>query len=722
MRFNKLIIGFTSVVSLLMFPVISIAADGDSANSIEEITVTARKREESLQDIPESVSAISGMDINQQNIKGLDKIGLAIPNLNLSMRTDGFPNVSIRGIGAFGLTQGVGFYLDDIQLFADASSRFGDLERIEVLKGPQGTLYGGSNIGGAIKFVSKRPTADENSGRVKVLTGDQGVIDYEGSVNIANSENDWAMRAFVFSRDDDGFLTNPNSGGQNQPTDVGAYDEMGYRLSVAGSLTDNLSLYASYRYNEYNGPVNNWAREMGTPGNFNYNHVLDTGRNPTHNRETTGAHLELTWAMDGFDITSITSSTETESTRVTDVDLTPFWFFNTYRPEEMDVTTQEIRFTSTDDSDLQWIAGFYTSSYENRMDSYLDFGPGMVLPDTSYKMPFELRDEENSHTAFFGNISYEMDSWRYDLGLRVDNWEEKEDNLDIETNGGIHSSKTDDREVLPRFSITRTLDNDSIIYMTSSKGYEPGGLNGSVPYSDASGNKLLQPFGIEEATQHEFGWKGSLMDGRATASVAYFMIDYKDRAFQVLAPNPAGPGLIEYVANIGDTEQSGIEFEFAVKVNENLQLSLAGGILDAEWDSPTVLADGTDLSGKTPSNVIDNSYSIAANYSRPLNGGSDLTFDVQWSHQGEGESMPPANPITNPSYDVLNIQLGITNGPWDFMLNMDNITDEDYYTDLENFPNFGLDSPDFGGTGPATIVIGTFGHPRVYSASLTYNF
>ena len=425
MKITKLTLGLISGFSLLAFPLSTFAAesaDGESASVIEEITVTARKREESVLDIPESVAAISGEDIEKQGIKGLDKIGLVVPNLNLAMRTDGYPNVSIRGIGAFGLTQGVGFYLDDVQLFADASSRFGDLERIEVLKGPQGTLYGGSNIGGAVKFVSKRPTLGEDSGRIKVQRGGQDSQDFELSGNVAISDN-WAMRVFAFNRDDKGFLVNPNSEGQNQPVDVGAYDEEGYRIAVAGTLSDRLSLYASHRSNEYSGPVNNWAREMGSPGAFNYNHVLDTGRNPTHDRETNGTTLELTLEMDGYDITSISSYTDTESTRVTDVDLTPFWFFNTYRPEEMEVTTQEIRLTSTTDSNLQWIAGYYASTYENRMNSYLDFGPGMVLPDTSYQMPFELRDEENTHSAFFGNVSYEMGDWRYDLGIRVDNWD-----------------------------------------------------------------------------------------------------------------------------------------------------------------------------------------------------------------------------------------------------------------------------------------------------------
>ena len=114
---------------------------------------TGRERLE----VPESLTALSGGVIESGNINGLEDIGLLVPNLNMSRRADGFPNVSIRGLGGFGNTQGVGFYLDDVQLFSDASARFGDLERIEVLKGPQGILYGGANIGGAVKFVSRRP-------------------------------------------------------------------------------------------------------------------------------------------------------------------------------------------------------------------------------------------------------------------------------------------------------------------------------------------------------------------------------------------------------------------------------------------------------------------------------------------------------------------------------------------------------------------------------------
>jgi iron complex outermembrane receptor protein len=714
---------FVVAASFLAFPVFS-AEEGESAsNSLDEVIVTARKREESLLSISESVSAISGDAIDRQNIKGLDKVGLLTPNLNLAMRADGYPNVSMRGIGAFGLTQGVGFYLDDVQLFSDASSRFGDLERIEVLKGPQGTLYGGSNIGGAIKFVSKRPTVGDDSGRVKLQIGDRGVKDTEVSLN-RDLNDGWAMRVFAYSREDDGFLTNPNSDNiDNQPVDAGAYEESGIRIAIAGQLADNLSLYASVRQNDYEGPVNAWARELGTPGNFTYPKLLDTGRNSSRDAETTGVHFELNWEMDGYDLTSITSYTDTESTRVTDVDLTQFWYFNTSRPEEMQITTQEVRLTSTTDSNLQWIAGVYISNYDRDMNSFLTFGPcaftGTLATDCGegFSMPFEVTNEENTHRAVFGNVSYEDGDWRYDLGLRADKWEEDESNLDAATNGGIHQSSISDTEILPRFSITRNYEN-SIAYFTSSQGYEPGGLNQAAPYTDAAGNRLLASFNKEEATQHELGWKGTILDGRGTASFAYFDIDYKDRAFQVVAPNPGGPGLIEYVYNVGDTEQDGVEVEFALKASENLTLTLASAWLNAKFVEGTVLPDGTDLSGQTPSNSISQSTMITSSYARTLNSGTDFTFDMQWSFNGQGISMPPTNPLKNPSHDVLNIQVGFSNGPWDFQITMDNVLGEDYYTDLEVFPNLSNDQAVIGDT----FIIGTFGAPKLTQASLTYNF
>ena len=698
--------------------------------ALEEVIVTARKRDENLMDIPESVSAIGALEVERRNIKGLNKIGLAVPNLNLSMRTDGYPNVTIRGLGAYGMTQGVGFYLDDVQLFSDASSRFGDIERIEVLKGPQGVLYGGSNIGGAVKYVSKAPSTEAFGGRLKVMAGEQGIWDIEGDINIPLSDK-WALRAFAFTREDDGFMTNPGSLSpvfgvdSNQPEDVGAYEQSGGRLVLHGDITDRVSITASARYNEYDGPVNNWAREMGTPGNLQYPFTLDTNLNPTHERETFGARFEINVEFDNFDFKSITSYTDTESDRHTDVDLTQLWFFNTFRPETMEVFTQEFRFSSNSDGPLQWVGGLYLMDFEETMNSYLDFG-WIILeaddPSVHVQVPFETRREEKGNLAAFGNVTYEVGAWEWGLGLRIDRWESDEEAVDIG-----HSASKDDVEILPKISLTRHFNNDSMAYLTVSKGFEPGGwvgiADGAPPVYGPNGEKTLAGFDPEEAIQYELGWKGSLADGRVQATAALFFIDYDDRQFEFIVPNPSGDGtLIDGIENIGDSEQTGIELGLTWQASDYLQIAAAYGYIDAEWDSNTILPDGSaNLGGQTPPQIIEHSTTVTANFQMPAFGDFDWIANLQLSHNGTMEGgKPSGGTVENPEFTVVDIQVGLTSNNWEIMLNLDNAFDERYYTDLEPFPNFG-----FGGligTEPAEIIIGTHGHPRLFTASATYRF
>lgn len=698
--------------------------------ALEEVIVTARKRDENLMDIPESVSAIGALEVERRNIKGLNKIGLAVPNLNLSMRTDGYPNVTIRGLGAYGMTQGVGFYLDDVQLFSDASSRFGDIERIEVLKGPQGVLYGGSNIGGAVKYVSKAPSTEAFGGRLKVMAGEQGIWDIEGDINIPLSDK-WALRAFAFTREDDGFMTNPGSLSpvfgvdSNQPEDVGAYEQSGGRLVLRGDITDRVSITASARYNEYDGPVNNWAREMGTPDNMQYPFTLDTNLNPTHERETFGARFEINAEFNNFNFKSITSYTDTESDRHTDVDLTQLWFFNTFRPETMEVFTQELRFSSNSDGPLQWVGGLYLMDFEETMNSYLDFG-WIILeaddPSIHVQVPFETRREEKGNLAAFGNVTYEVGAWEWGLGLRIDRWESDEEAVDIG-----HSASKDDVEVLPKISLTRHFNNDSMAYLTVSKGFEPGGwvgiAGGAPPVYGPNGEKTLAGFEPEEAIQYELGWKGSLADGRVQATAALFFIDYDDRQFEFIVPNPSGDGtLIDGIENIGDSEQTGIELGLTWQASDYLQIAAAYGYIDAEWDSNTILPDGSaNLGGQTPPQIIEHSTTVTANFQMPAFGDFDWIANLQLSHNGTMEGgKPSGGTVENPEFTVVDIQVGLTSNNWEFMLNLDNAFDERYYTDVEPFPNFG-----FGGligTEPAEIIIGTHGHPRLFTASATYRF
>ena len=465
MRNNfKFLVLSLSLFSILLFNNNKIAVAQETSLGLEEIIVTARKREESLLDIPETVVALSGETISRHNIKNLDKIGMSVPNLNLNTRTDGWPNVTMRGMGAFSLTQGVGFYLDDVQLFGDASSRFGDLDRIEVLKGPQGVLYGGSNIGGAVKFISTRPSPDETTGHIKLMAGEQSSTDVEGSINLPIG-NEWAVRLFAFTREDDGFMYNPTTDDDS----VAGYEESGGRISIAGPLSDNLSLYASLRSNQYDGPNNNWALERGTAPNFDYPYINDIETPSNNDKETYGASLELVWELDGFDVTSITSYTDTEAKRLTDVDLQPELWLNAQQNETFEATIQEIRFASNTANNLQWQAGLYSSKMEWVERSTTRFGPQIFGIDLT--IPAKHDNTETTHLAAFGNMTYTTGLWEIGFGLRVDSWERKKlVPAEVTESGLDHANSIDGTEVLPRLSISREVNDDTMIYLTISKG------------------------------------------------------------------------------------------------------------------------------------------------------------------------------------------------------------------------------------------------------------
>jgi iron complex outermembrane receptor protein len=749
------LIASMSATAIILLPAGTAIAQEGAAGEIEEIVVTARKRAESLLEIPESVSVISGADIDRQNIKGLEEVGFQVPNLNLSTRLDGFANVSVRGLGAFGNTQGVGFYLDDVQLFSDASSRFGDLDRIEVLKGPQGTLYGGSNIGGAIKFVSARPDTESMFGRVKGVVGDQGIFDVEGSVNLPLGDGDWAMRAFGFWVTNDGYLHNPNPprangiAGDNDP-DIGATEESGVRVSLAGPLGDNLTAYISVRSNEYEGPNNTWIRELDE-SNLQHPNEVPASFNPQHERNTASGMVELTWALDGYDITSVSSWTTTESFRFTDLDQKEEYLLSLFRPEDMDVLTQEIRFTSTDEGPFQWLGGVYYSRYDEKMDSDLVWYDTVIYSGGEISGPlgcaagslcsgvwagetvteaeelgdvaltqFEKRIRDKSHLAAFVNATYDLGEWELSLGLRGDHW-----NNDTTRFSTAHEANEGATEFMPRVSVMRWLDEGSMLYGTFSRGYEPGGFNVSEDVPDR-----LVPFDSEEAISYEGGWKGRLMDGRVSASLAAFYIDYDRRQIETQIP-AADAGIVELINNVGDSKQFGFEVDLRMIVSDALSVGLSAGWIEAEWDSGTSVVTGAnedgslilkDIGGDTPPVTPDFSWNLSADYMQPMSGAMNFIAGVQISHNGKYNGLRLSDPagvgVVNPSFTLVGAQVGIAGDNWELALNVENLLDEDYYTDVQTFPDFFF----LEGDADEIIVIGTLGQPQLITASFSYSF
>jgi iron complex outermembrane recepter protein len=196
------------------------AVSGDSVQ-LEEVIVSARKRDERLIDIPESISVISADDLLKKGIQSVEDVGRQTPNLQLNMRQDLTTNVVIRGIGAYGDVLGVGFSIDNVPNFTDQTMRLEDVESVEILKGPQGTLYGGSSIGGLVRYVSKRPEFNWE-GETFMEVGNYSHIDVSAAQNIPIIDGKLALRVSAYSVKDDGYIPNPDLGINADPlTDYG---------------------------------------------------------------------------------------------------------------------------------------------------------------------------------------------------------------------------------------------------------------------------------------------------------------------------------------------------------------------------------------------------------------------------------------------------------------------------------------------------------------------
>jgi iron complex outermembrane recepter protein len=702
---------------------------------LEEVTVTARKREESVLEVPESIASFSAGMIERANINSLKDIGLLVPNLYMSTRLDGFPNVSMRGLGGFGNTQGVGFYLDDVQLFSDASSRFGDMERVEVLKGPQGVLYGGSNIGGAVKFVSQRPDPEQTTGHVKLSAGEFGFLDAEGQVNLPLSET-WALRLFGFSESSDGYLKNPGSARSNglrnaNDSDVGEIDRYGIRATLAGDLSDRLSTYFTLRYNEMDGPNNAWIRELS--GDFTYSNLVDTSFNPRHERDTTAATLELNYDFDSIAMTIIGSYTDTRSERETDLDLVQDHVLDLFRPEDLEATTLEFRLSSSTDSPFQWQTGAYMLDLERDLLSvlnirggfcYLDPGfcdplPGADDGDIQAVVPFEYSLRKREQRALFANFTYRVDQWELSAGLRADQWQSDRSNLDTELSG-----RQDDTELLARGSVAWFSPDEAImIYGTVSQGFEPGDSN----LSNFAGDNNLFGYDAESATQYEIGYKGQLMGGQLALVAAAFYIDYQDRQFELQATDPSG-GFVEGIVNIGDSEQWGLEADMLLAIGENWTTSVGLGYVNAEWKNGVVSSiSGADLSGETPPNTAEFSATAAVDYIRNLDNGMRFSARAQVRYKGDAASNAqffhvPGDDFPlweNQSFTVVDLGASLAWDAWELRLHVENIFDEEYYIDAQEFPNFA-------GTAVeplySSIIIGSLEQPRRAVASIRYAF
>ncbi|MCG8370960.1 MAG: TonB-dependent receptor [Proteobacteria bacterium] len=725
------------------------AAQDDGADEyLDEVTVTARRREESLQDVPIAVSAFSGGQLEEIGAVDITALTNQAPNIQLevSRATNTTLTAYIRGVGqqdpVAGWEGGVGIYLDDVYLARPQGTVFDvyDVERIEVLRGPQGTLYGRNTIGGAVRYVTKRLSA-EPAFSIKAAVGsyDQRDLIVKGNMPFTDAFRVGATLA-SFRRDGWGdYLT---TGEENADKSIFAG-----RVSVEWEPSDDVFVRLFGDFSEDDSTSRQGHRLLvGPAGEPVLGDVWDTragisefpastgGLNP----ETTqgGIGLQVEWDInDELQFKSITSSRSDKSESWIDFDNLATDYFDAPVVYDNEQFSQEFQFTYTGER-LAGVFGLYYLD-ANAFDAF-----DVVI--FSSLTAFTLGDYDTDAWAAFFDFSYALnDEWILSVGGRYTE-DERTARVVRETFAGLGSpffggsgvsitvptegvpefnGNRTDSEFTPRVSLSYAPSDQHNLYLAYSEGFKGGGFDPRGAYNIA---EVRQGFAPESVESIELGAKSVWSGGRVTTNVAVFTMDYTDVQIPgsvLLDTDGDGEvdGFAGKVTNAGGAEVQGLEVEAVARLTDNFTATLALGLIDAdytEWLEATtdpvtgdpVFVDISDT--REFQNTPETTMSLNLRYERPLAAGS-LAINGGISYRDSTHQFEVPNPLTDQdSFTLYDLSAVWTSddGKYELGLHGRNLGDEEYIAAAYDFPTV------------VNSVIGFYGPPRTVTLSGTVNF
>ena len=706
----------------------SVAVDVAGAQQLEEIIVTATHREESLQDVPLAVTAIGSEELAAAGIFDATTIALNVPGMAYSEFSPGQALISIRGItsaddGA-GLDNSVALFLDGVYIGRQAGINFDmfDLERIEVLKGPQGTLFGRNAIAGAINVITSKPS-DEFEGKVAATVGNEGIIRYQGLVSGPLSDG-LSGKLVVNHREHDGFVRNTLLG-----KDVQDEDYISFRGQLRFDSDNSEWLLSADFWDDDRGAM---GRAPIANGNFDYvgtATTLGAGRPGTNasptdgfaRREGSGASLQGDIEFESGVLTSITGFRNTESDWEMESVGAPLgggFDLSTGNfgadviddiEEEIDTFSQEFRWTSTTDGSIEYVAGLYyfTEDTERQEQFRIDAN---TTATGQFTVGNEYTKTENETTSYagYGHANWSVnDAWTLSVGAR---WTRDErDYIATAVNCGLTEAEraaagfpnfpfcagvggslsiiaeafslpaTDSwTDFSPMVSLQYHPGDGLMYYGTISTGYKSGGFAGSQGVAAAATN----PVEPEDVTNYEFGVKGDFADNTLRINASVFFMDYKDLQVVRFGPVPGSAFGTFQTTNVGSADISGLEVEFTWHATEAFSVSGSYGYLDTEISGLTLnTATGpTDFSGLPLRQSPENSLNLVANYNMTANSG-DYNFRLQFSHiDDQFNDYPTLSETVIEEVDLLNASVRWVSPETRYEVTLwgKNLTDERY--------------------------------------------
>lgn len=672
----------------------AVPATGSRFATIEEVVVTAQKREENAHDVPVSISVVGDQQLQDLHVTQLTDIAAYVPGFQVdSGGSPGQTALSLRGTAPVGPGQSVGSYIDDTPVGSSSFYARGvifaldllpyDIERLEVLRGPQGTLYGASTIGGLLKYVTRAPDLSNfevHAGADAFSMKDADDLGVGGRVGINAPlvEGKVAVRASYAYQRTPGYIDNPTLDREDQ----NEYTQDGGRVALLWKFNDAISLRLSGMWQSVDSD-NNATEVFSLPpalvavggGRIN-NNVVDE----PFTKDLAYYSATLNWDLGWGDFVSATSYSDTDTRQV--VDGTPtygviFALFagipNGQAPFVLDLNlkkwTQEFRLTSHQGEHIEWLAGgFFTDEDSaNRQTVSGQFPGGAPIPGLSMLADISIPTKYREY-AVFGDFTYKFtDRFDVTVGGR---WATNDQDFDQISAGGplvpagsAPSSSSEDVWTYmfsPRFRVSE----DTMIYGRVANGYRPGGPN--VPLAGAP-----RQVDADSLVNYEVGLKTQFLERRAFADIALFYMDWSDIQLVVVS------GGVSYLSNAGSAKTQGVELSTAFMPVDGLRLGLNAAYTDAKLteDAP---APGTGRDGDRLPRIPKWSGSLTADYSFALPNTWTARVGAGYRYVTKRLSDLQSSPdvIEADKYSALDLSASVANGGWSVRLFARNVTDE----------------------------------------------
>jgi len=713
--------GLYSVGSLGADAASSAATDsGGNSATLEEIIVTAEKRAERLVDVPAVITAVSASDLADQNVEKIFDYYSRIPGL--SFNGNKTYSLSLRGITTGGATNPtLAILVDDIQFGSSTAAGLGNsvfpdfdpgmLERIEVLHGPQGTLYGAASLGGLIKYVTREPNTEKFSGRVEagfesVKGGDMGWTT-RGSVNIPLVTDKIALSASGFTRWDPGWLDNIATGVQGD--DVNRVHTYGYHTALLIEPIDELAITLSAlqqkRHGYFANSVQVHMEDDNVPGSLptfvpKYGeNTISTGRTSDLGTQQLYS-ARVVWDVGGIQFTSLTSWGKSEGTNFQDVS-TVFTFLppiygipgqgTVFIDDAADTRkiTQEFRVSGKLDQ-LDWRAGLYYTREYGSVDQSLTLFESGALFATPYigSIPDYYKER-----AAFADATYHITSeWDLQAGVRyakndqiiggntvVDGTAQRVFGPSSVTPNIVSNDNSTTWEVSPIYHFSR----DVMAYGRVATGYRPGGPNGILPNTPLS-------FAPDKVIDYEIGFKGIVPDHTFSWDAALFQINWSHVQLQ----DTNSDSELTFTTNGGTARSRGLELSVGWRPYKGLNIAATTTLMDAVLTEDLPVIEGADgLIGHSGDRLPASarfSSNLDIQQDFPLRESLMGYVGANWSYIGARpsefvNSSTDASRFNWPSYNLLDLRTGLTfQDTWHLNVFVRNITDKNGVVQANN--------------------------------------